>query len=77
MPYIVRWERGTINRFVYSVAMLAAAGEDDPTAPDDSLWNGRLVFSLQGGVAIGHTQGTTSDGRHAAATRCSGSATRL
>ena len=23
VPYIVRWERGTINRFIYSVAMLA------------------------------------------------------
>ena len=29
---------------------------------DDSLWNGRLVFSLQGGVAIGHHQGTLSAG---------------
>lgn len=60
VPYIVRRERGTMNRFIYSVAMLAPAGEVDPTAPDDSLWNGRLVFSLQGGVAIGHTQGKTS-----------------
>jgi len=60
VPYIVRWERGTNNRFVYSVAMLAPAGETDPTQPDDSLWNGRLMFSLQGGVAIGHHQGTTS-----------------
>jgi hypothetical protein len=60
VPYLVRWERGTNNRFVYSVAMLVPATETDPTAPDDSLWNGRLVFSLQGGVAIGHHQGTTS-----------------
>ena len=60
VPYVVRWERGTINRFIYSVAMLAPVGEADPTVPDDSLWNGRLVFSLQGGVAIGRTQGTTS-----------------
>ena len=61
VPYIVRWERGTINRFVYSVAMLAPTSETDPDQPDDSLWNGRLVFSLQGGVAIGHHQGTTSN----------------
>jgi hypothetical protein len=60
VPYIVRWERGTNNRFIYSVAMLAPATETDPTDPDDSLWNGRLVLSLQGGVAIGRTQGTTS-----------------
>ena len=61
-PFIVRWERGTINRFVYSVAMLAPAGETDPAAPDDSLWNRRLVFSFDGGVGIGHFQGTTSTG---------------
>jgi hypothetical protein len=61
VPFVVRWERGTINRFIYSVAMLAPVGEADPTTPDDSLWNRRLVFSFQGGVAIGHTQGTTSD----------------
>jgi len=46
VPYIVRWERGTINRFIYSVAMLAPTSEGSPDAPDDSLWNGRLVFSL-------------------------------
>ncbi len=61
-PFIVRWERGTINRFIYSVAMLAPAGESDPAAPDDSLWNRRLVFSFDGGVGIGHFQGTTSTG---------------
>lgn len=62
VPFIVRWERGTLNRFIYSVAMLAPVGEVDPRKPDDSLWNRRLVFSFQGGVAIGHTQGTTSTG---------------
>ena len=62
VPFVVRWERGTINRFVYSVAMLAPVGEADPTVPDDSLWNRRLVFSFQGGVGIGHHQGTTSEG---------------
>jgi hypothetical protein len=62
VPYIVRWERGTINRFVYSVAMLAPTTETNPAEPDDSLWNGRLVFSLEGGVAIGRTQGTNGTG---------------
>ncbi len=61
VPYVVRWERGTINRFIYSIAVLSP-----PTAHaepvDASLWNGRLVYSFQGGVAIGHTQGTTSNG---------------
>lgn len=62
VPFIVRWERGTVNRFVYSIAALAPEGDADPVQPDTSLWNRRLVFSFQGGVAIGHTQGTTSTG---------------
>ncbi|WP_313410209.1 DUF6351 family protein [Aeromicrobium sp.] len=61
VPFVVRWERGTINRFIYSIAVLAPVGDADPQDPDTSLWNRRLVFSFQGGVAIGHTQGTTSD----------------
>jgi hypothetical protein len=60
VPYVVRLEQGTIDRFIYSVAMLAPVGEDDPAEPDTSLWNGRLLFSFQGGVAIGHTQGSWS-----------------
>jgi hypothetical protein len=57
VPYVIRRERGTINRFIYSIAILSPPG--DPAAPPDlSLWNGRLVYSFDGGVAIGHNQGT-------------------
>jgi Tannase-like family of unknown function (DUF6351) len=42
--------------------MLAPVGEADPRSPDDSLWNRRLVFTFDGGVGIGHFQGTTSTG---------------
>jgi hypothetical protein len=63
VPYIVRLERGTINRFLYSVAMLAPTSEANPFQPDDSLWNGRLVFAFEGGVAIGRTQGTMRTSR--------------
>jgi hypothetical protein len=62
VPFVVRWERGTINRFIYSVAFLAPTTETDPNAPDDSLWNRRLVFTFDGGVGIGHSQGGTSTG---------------
>jgi hypothetical protein len=61
VDYVVRWERGTANRFIYSIAMLAPLGED-PAAPDDSLWNGRATYSFDGGVAIGHSQGELSNG---------------
>src|ERR1044072_5695090 len=46
---------------IYSFAMLAPAGEK-PGKMDLSLWNGRLLYWFQGGVAIGHTQGTVHGG---------------
>ena len=62
VPYVVRWERGVINRFIYSVAMLDSnpAADYSPRADD---WNGRLLYHFQGGVAIGHTQGSPSTSR--------------
>jgi Tannase-like family of unknown function (DUF6351) len=61
VDYVIRFERGTINRFVYSIAMLAPLGED-PAHPSDELWNGRVTYSFDGGVAIGHNQGELSEG---------------
>ena len=62
VDYIVRWERGTINRFIYSVAMLAPddTGSDELTT---TAWNGKLIYYFQGGVGIGHTQGSPSGSR--------------
>ncbi|GIG88680.1 DUF6351 family protein [Plantactinospora endophytica] len=45
VDYVVRRERGTINRFVYSIAVLEAN------------WNRRVIYRFDGGVAIGHDQG--------------------
>jgi hypothetical protein len=61
VDFIVRQERGSINRFLYSFAMLAPRGEN-PGDPDLRLWNGRLQYWFQGGVAIGHSQGTLHSG---------------
>ena len=44
-----------------AIAMLAPPG-DPAAAPDTWLWNGRVVYWFQGGVAIGHTQGTVHGG---------------
>jgi hypothetical protein len=64
VPYIVRLERGTINRFIYGLAMLAPW--DDMEYPwdtwDMSAWNGKLLYRFDGGVGIGHSQGTLSTG---------------
>jgi len=61
VDFIVRREVGSINRFLYSFAMLAPAGEKTGK-PDLSRWNGRLLYWFQGGVAIGHSQGTVHSG---------------
>ncbi|MBY5164054.1 DUF6351 family protein [Salsipaludibacter albus] len=65
VDYVVRWERGTINRFIYSIAVLSPGGasNDPETAPDLSAWNGRLIYRFQGGVGIGHYQGDPSRSR--------------
>jgi uncharacterized tannase-like protein DUF6351 len=60
VPMILRWERGVINRFMYSIMMLSPGSQT--AAPDLSAWNGKALFSFSGGVAIGHYQGTPSTG---------------
>ncbi|MEN8237660.1 MAG: DUF6351 family protein [Actinomycetota bacterium] len=62
VDYIVRWERGTINRFIYSIAVLSPETQDADT-PDLSVWNDRLIYYFQGGVAVGHYQGDPSQRR--------------
>ena len=62
VDFIVRWEQGTINRFIYSIALLSPASQD-PDAPDVSAWNRRLIYHFQGGVGIGHYQGDPSGSR--------------
>jgi hypothetical protein len=61
VDYIVRQERGTINRFVYSIAMLAPS-DGDADALGREAWNGKVIFRFDGGVAIGHTQGRLARG---------------
>ena len=63
VDFIVRREVGSINRFLYSIAMLSPAPAADSTKQDDtSRWNGKLLYWFQGGVAIGHSQGSVHSG---------------
>jgi hypothetical protein len=59
VDFIVRWERGTINRFIYSIAMLAPF-DRGPGDLNRDAWNGRVIYRFDGGVAIGHTQGRSN-----------------
>ena len=59
VDFIVRWERGTINRFIYSFAVLAP-GDDTAWELNRDAWNKRVIYRFDGGVAIGHTQGGVS-----------------
>ncbi|WP_084957915.1 DUF6351 family protein [Thermoactinospora rubra] len=50
VDFVIRRERGVINRFLYSIAVV----EDG--------WNRRAIFRFDGGVGIGHDQGTLGGG---------------
>jgi hypothetical protein len=59
VDFIVRVEKGTINRAIYQIAFLHQPGNvlPDPwtRAPD---WNGRLVYLFGGDCKAGYRQGT-------------------
>jgi hypothetical protein len=59
VEFIVRWERGTINRFLYSYAVLADpdGSSTDVNNTGSVHWNGRLLYHFEGGVGVGHFQG--------------------
>lgn len=59
VPFIVRVEMGTINRFIYIMAVLKGKNER-PYAPSGDRWNRRLIYQFYGGVGIGHRQGKAS-----------------
>ncbi len=62
-PFIVRLERGTINRFIYGLAMpvgsagMKQARQGRTTEFTSGLWNQKLVYYFGGGSGIGFRQG--------------------
>lgn len=57
VDYVVRLEIGTINRFIYGLAILEPVNKSGN--PIDA-WNRKLVYRFDGGVGIGHSQGDFS-----------------
>ncbi len=61
--YIVRWERGTINRAIYEIAFLHEPGQPLPDPWTDSPgWNRRLIYAFDGGCGAGYHQGLPPGG---------------
>ncbi len=58
IPYVVRVERGTINRAIYQITTLhdPAVPAWTATAPAPQ-WNKKLIYSFKGGCGVGGHQG--------------------
>jgi len=61
MPYVVRVERGTIDRAVYEIAALSDGTEPSPFTAERG-WNGTLVHTFGGGCNSGFHQGSATGG---------------
>lgn len=63
VDFIVRVETGTIDRAVYQIAFLHQPGQPlpDPWRPSPG-WNGRLIYSYDGGCSAGYRQGNVVGG---------------
>ncbi|MFG6403037.1 DUF6351 family protein [Microbacterium sp. P04] len=63
VPYIVRIERGTVNRAVYETAILhdPATAAPSPTT-DLAGWTGKLAYTFGGACGVGYWQGTSTGG---------------
>ncbi|MCW2608262.1 MAG: hypothetical protein JWO60_2955, partial [Frankiales bacterium] len=61
VPYVVRLERGTLNRAVYDVAVLFDPAKPlEPWAPQPG-WNRKLVYTYGQACAPGHSQASSVD----------------
>ncbi|HEX6686533.1 MAG TPA: DUF6351 family protein, partial [Candidatus Limnocylindrales bacterium] len=61
VPYVVRVERGVIDRAVYEVAALYDGQAPNPLRVNGS-WNKRLVYTFGGGCNVGYHQGAGTGG---------------
>jgi hypothetical protein len=61
VPYIVRLERGVINRGLYEIAALHDGDHPSPFS-DEVGWNGKLVMTFGGGCNVGYRMRTATAG---------------
>jgi hypothetical protein len=61
VPYLVRVERGVIDRAVYEIAALYDGRAPNPLRANTS-WNKRLVYTFGGGCNVGYHQGAATGG---------------
>ena len=61
VPYVVRVERGTIDRAVYEIAALYD-GSARRRSRRTASWNGKLVYTFGGGCNAGYHQGNATGG---------------
>lgn len=56
VPFVVRVEKGVINRSIYWIAVLADPAETINPLTPPSAWNGKLLYHFNGGANPGHSQ---------------------
>lgn len=61
VPFIVRLERGVINRGIYEIAAIHDGADPSPLR-DEATWNGKVVMTFGGGCNVGYHQGSATAG---------------
>jgi hypothetical protein len=61
VPYVVRIERGVVNRGLYEIAALHDGADPSPGRAERG-WNTKLVMTFGGGCNIGYHQGSQTAG---------------
>ena len=61
VPYIVRLERGVVNRGLYEIAALYDGADPAPGRAEQG-WNGKLVMTFGGGCNVGYHMGDATAG---------------
>jgi hypothetical protein len=62
VDYVVRLERGTLNRGWYELAALHDPAAEPSPFTDEPGWNRRLVYTFGGGCNVGYHQGSGTGG---------------